>query len=68
MLYVGFGGYVVDVFDFMIYLFLILMLIVIWGMIKSEVGMIVISLLILLVIGGWVVGIFVDCYGCVCVL
>jgi MFS family permease len=67
-LYAGFGGYAVDAFDFMIYSFLIPTLIAVWGMTKSEAGMIATSSLISSAIGGWLAGILSDRYGRVRVL
>lgn len=61
-------GYVFDVMDMQILSFVIFMLIGVWGLFKVDVGLIGICMLLVLVVGGWVVGILLDCIGCVCVL
>lgn len=66
--YSAFLGHAVDVFDFMIYTFLIPTLLVQWSMSKSEAGAIVTYTLIASLIGAIVAGVLADRYGRVRVL
>jgi len=66
--YGAFLGHAVDVFDFMIYSFLISTLLTQWDMSKSEAGAIVTYTLVSSLVGAIVAGILADRYGRVRVL
>ncbi|MEG0975494.1 MAG: MFS transporter [Comamonas sp.] len=66
--YGAFLGHAVDVFDFMIYTFLIPTLLIQWSMSKSEAGAIVTYTLIASLVGAIVAGVLADRYGRVRVL
>ena len=66
--YGAFLGHAVDVFDFMIYTFLIPTLLLQWSMSKSEAGAIVTYTLIASLVGAIVAGVLADRYGRVRVL
>jgi sugar phosphate permease len=64
----SFGGYAVDAFDYYTLPLVTPILLSLWGMSKTEVGLIGTSTLVASAIGGWMAGILADRYGRVRVL
>jgi MFS family permease len=63
-----FSGWSVDGLDVMVYTFAIPTLLTLWGMSKTQAGLIVTATVILSAIGGWLAGVLADRYGRVRIL
>lgn len=64
----AFGGWAIDAFDFMIFTFVISTLMTLWGIDKSQAGMLGTVTLLFSAIGGWAAGILADKFGRVRIL
>ncbi|SEA18786.1 MFS transporter [Variovorax sp. YR216] len=64
----SFSGYAVDAFDYYTLPLVTPILLTLWGMSKTEVGLIGTSTLVASAIGGWMAGVLADRYGRVRVL
>lgn len=64
----SFSGYAVDAFDYYTLPLVTPILLSLWGMSKTEVGLIGTATLVASAIGGWVAGILADMYGRVRIL
>ena len=64
----SFSGYAVDAFDYYTLPLVTPILLSLWGMSKTEVGLIGTSTLVASAIGGWMAGVLADRYGRVRVL
>jgi len=64
----SFGGYGVDAFDYYTLPLVTPILLTLWGVSKTEIGLIGTSTLISSAIGGWIAGILADRYGRVRIL
>ncbi|MFG5776335.1 MFS transporter [Comamonas sp. J-3] len=64
----AFGGWAIDALDFMVFTFVISTLITLWGIDKSQAGMLGTVTLLFSAIGGWIAGILADRYGRVRIL
>ena len=64
----AFGGWAIDALDFMVFTFVISTLITLWGIDKTQAGMLGTVTLLFSAIGGWVAGILADRYGRVRIL
>lgn len=59
----SFGGWAIDAFDFMVFSFVITSLINLWGIDRSQAGLLGTVTLLFSSIGGWFAGILADRYG-----
>ncbi|EPR85652.1 Sialic acid transporter (permease) NanT [Acinetobacter gerneri DSM 14967 = CIP 107464 = MTCC 9824] len=64
----AFGGWAIDALDFMVFTFVISTLITLWGIEKSQAGMLGTVTLLFSALGGWIAGILADKYGRVRIL
>ena len=58
-----FGGWALDAFDVQIYSFVVPALIAIWGISKTQAGLLATSALVISAFGGWVAGMLADRIG-----
>ena len=63
-----FGGWAVDAIDVMVYVYVMPTLLVVWGMSKTQAGMIVTVTVLASAVGGWAAGVLADRFGRVRVL